>query len=263
MSKASLTQIRVQGFRSLRDVALDLTPVTVLIGPNGAGKSNLLWALEMTRLLAFESLQLFVGERGGATYLMHYGPQQTPAIDLDLTFSTENGENAYSVRLGYGANESLVFLWEKAGYRRSGARDWQWTELGAGHLESRLGDEAEHDTTARTVLWFLRRSTSTIFTTLRGAPHCGPGTLPIRAETICARTAATWPPSSKACAPRQESPIGLPGAGSRARSGESPLSFPRWRRFGIAGAWLWNGSTIEEPLLARLISRMEPCAPSR
>ncbi len=59
-----LTKIRVTGFRSLKDVELELGPVSVLIGPNGAGKSNLLWALEMVRFLAFESLQRFVGGRG-------------------------------------------------------------------------------------------------------------------------------------------------------------------------------------------------------
>lgn len=109
MTTTKLNRIRVAGFRSLRDVSLDLTAVTVLIGPNGAGKSNLLWALEMVRMLAFESLQLFVSERGGATFLMHYGPKTTAAIELSLEFSTEEGENAYEARLGYGADESLLF----------------------------------------------------------------------------------------------------------------------------------------------------------
>lgn len=157
MSNAQLTRVHVAGFRSLRDVSLDLTPVTVLIGPNGAGKSNLLWALEMVRMLAFEALQLFVGERGGATYLMHYGPQKTAAIDLQLEFATERGENAYSARLGYGANESLIFLWERAGFRRSGEQTWRWTELGAGHQESKLRAGAEKDATVKTVRWLLRK----------------------------------------------------------------------------------------------------------
>lgn len=56
-----LSRIRIAGFRSLREVELTLGPLTVLIGPNGAGKSNLLWALELTRLLAHQGLQRFVG----------------------------------------------------------------------------------------------------------------------------------------------------------------------------------------------------------
>ncbi len=152
-----LARVRIAGFRSLQDVELRPTPVTVMIGPNGAGKSNVLWALEMVRMLAFESLQLFVGERGGATYLMHYGPQTTAAIDVELEFATERGKNFYSARLGYGANESLIFLWERAGYCPLGGASVSWTELGAGHQESRLRDAADSNKTAKTVRWLLRQ----------------------------------------------------------------------------------------------------------
>jgi predicted ATPase len=145
MASQQLKRIRIAGFRSLKEVELELTPVTVLIGPNGAGKSNVLWALEMVRMLAFEGLQLFVSERGGATYLMHYGPKQTVAIELSLEFETEAGALAYEAKLGYGADESLVFLSERTGLRTVEADPWQWTSLGAGHRESNLktvGDPA-------------------------------------------------------------------------------------------------------------------------
>ena len=157
MISPKLNRIRVAGFRSLRDVSLDLTPITVLIGPNGAGKSNLLWALEMVRMLAFEALQLFVSERGGASYLMHYGPKQTAAIDLRLEFSTEKGENAYEARLGYGSDESLIFLTETAFFRRDASQPWRASEFGSGHRESKLKEAAQQDTTAKTVRWLLRQ----------------------------------------------------------------------------------------------------------
>ncbi len=157
MALPMLNRVRVAGFRSLRDVSLDLTPVTVLIGPNGAGKSNFLWALEMTRMLAFEALQLFVSERGGATFLMHYGPQQTAAIELSLEFATDGGHNAYEARLGYGADESLLFLSEKAGFRKTPDDEWKWSAFGAGHRESRLKEASSEDRTAKTVRWLLRQ----------------------------------------------------------------------------------------------------------
>jgi len=153
----SLKKIQVAGFRSLREVSLDLRPITVLIGPNGAGKSNLLWTLEMVRHLAFESLQLFVSERGGASYLMHYGPKVTPAIDLSLEFVTDKGENAYHARLGYGSDESLLFLSERASFRSRPEEDWRITDLGAGHRESKLREAAEKNITAKTVRWLLRQ----------------------------------------------------------------------------------------------------------
>jgi len=57
MTEGKLTLFHVAGFRSLRDVTIEPKDVTVLIGPNGAGKSNLLWALEMVRMIAGGILQ--------------------------------------------------------------------------------------------------------------------------------------------------------------------------------------------------------------
>ncbi len=47
-----LTRIRVQGFKSLVDVDVQLQPLTVLCGPNAAGKSNFLDALQLLSRLA-------------------------------------------------------------------------------------------------------------------------------------------------------------------------------------------------------------------
>lgn len=35
-----LKHIEIKGYRSLKDVSLDMEPLTVLIGPNASGKSN-------------------------------------------------------------------------------------------------------------------------------------------------------------------------------------------------------------------------------
>ncbi len=40
------TTIRIQNFKSLEDVTLELAPTTVFLGPNGAGKSSVLKCLE-------------------------------------------------------------------------------------------------------------------------------------------------------------------------------------------------------------------------
>lgn len=47
-----LTRLEVDGFKSLRDFAIDLEPFTVLIGPNSAGKSNILEAIALLSRLA-------------------------------------------------------------------------------------------------------------------------------------------------------------------------------------------------------------------
>ena len=45
MAAERITELRLTSFKSYRDVALLLAPLTVLIGRNGGGKSNALDAL--------------------------------------------------------------------------------------------------------------------------------------------------------------------------------------------------------------------------
>lgn len=78
----AITRIRVQGYRSLRDVTLEPGRVTVLIGPNSAGKSNLLSFLQMVAVLLDGGLSHFIAERGGASVVLHYGPKTTSEISF-------------------------------------------------------------------------------------------------------------------------------------------------------------------------------------
>ena len=52
MAADRITELRLTSFKSYRDVALSLAPLTVLIGRNGGGKSNALDALEVLSRLA-------------------------------------------------------------------------------------------------------------------------------------------------------------------------------------------------------------------
>ena len=47
-----LNRIRVRGYKSLRDLDVELKPLTLLFGPNAAGKSNLLDAVQLLSRLA-------------------------------------------------------------------------------------------------------------------------------------------------------------------------------------------------------------------
>ena len=140
-----LKQIRVRGFRSLRDIELtDLEPVTVLIGPNGSGKSNLLSALRMVTHMRSQSLRLFVGRAGGASDLLHYGPRETPEVSLRLGFETDaEACYAYDARLDYAAGDAFIFTEERVGSQNGGGQEWHWAAAGAGHGESKLEEQWE------------------------------------------------------------------------------------------------------------------------
>src|SRR5205807_943169 len=51
-----ITRIEIDGFKSLREFAVDLEPLTVFIGPNSAGKSNILDALALLSRLSSMSI---------------------------------------------------------------------------------------------------------------------------------------------------------------------------------------------------------------
>lgn len=63
---AECLQLRVQNFKSLRDVQLELRPgLNVLIGPNGSGKTNFLSALKFTRDFMLHGAARAVAFAGG------------------------------------------------------------------------------------------------------------------------------------------------------------------------------------------------------
>ena len=62
-----ITRIEIDGFKSLREFAVDLEPLTVFIGPNSSGKSNILDALAlMSRLASMPIDDAFKQGRGRA-----------------------------------------------------------------------------------------------------------------------------------------------------------------------------------------------------
>jgi len=69
-----IEKFRVQNYKALRDVTLDLTPFHVLIGPNDSGKTSIMEALmAMCRSVDYPLAEAFVGDWKGSE-LMWGGP---------------------------------------------------------------------------------------------------------------------------------------------------------------------------------------------
>lgn len=70
-----IRRIKVQGYKSLRDVDINLTPLTLILGPNAAGKSNLLDALALlSRMVTSDTLrEAFAEHRGMPVEAFYYG----------------------------------------------------------------------------------------------------------------------------------------------------------------------------------------------
>ncbi|MCB9740840.1 MAG: AAA family ATPase [Deltaproteobacteria bacterium] len=148
---SGLRRLRVAGLGSLRDVTLHPGRLTVLIGANGSGKSNVLKALNMVPLLPARGLQRFIGQAGGASALLHYGPQQTESIELELDFALDGHTYGYRASLGFAAGDKLLFLDERVAYQGNPGVAMRTTPLGTDHWESLLRSAAPNSHEATSV----------------------------------------------------------------------------------------------------------------
>ena len=141
---ALLKRVRLNGFRSIKEMDLELRSLNILIGANGAGKSNLVAFFKMLNEMMGERLQAFVSTTGRATANLYFGPKVTPQLEAKLEFEADNGLDTYFMRLFHAAGDSLVFAEETLSFLQ---QDWvgepKQVPLGAGHQETRIGDEAK------------------------------------------------------------------------------------------------------------------------
>jgi predicted ATPase len=154
-----LKRIRIVGWKSIRDQAIDLTPMTVVIGANGAGKSNLLSLFKLLNAMFANTpgLRNYVGQSGFADSILHYGSRETPVAEMELTFATDNGETNYFARWAAAAGGTLIFTEERVSFLRTGSPKPLVVDLGAGHPETNLLRSADDgNQTSEVALKLLR-----------------------------------------------------------------------------------------------------------
>ena len=84
---AMLKRIQLKGYKSIREMDLELGPLNILIGANGAGKSNLLSFFNCLHFLASDNLDRYVAKSGGADSLLFKGIKTTDKIMYDTVLA--------------------------------------------------------------------------------------------------------------------------------------------------------------------------------
>jgi predicted ATPase len=109
-----LKRIQIKGYKSIREVDLELTAINVLIGANGVGKSNLISFFKLLRSMLQNpgQLQIFIGQSGGANALLFDGAAITPQIQAELNFEINDFNIAYYFRLFHAAGDTFIFTKE-------------------------------------------------------------------------------------------------------------------------------------------------------
>ncbi|MBI4569957.1 MAG: AAA family ATPase [Planctomycetes bacterium] len=139
-----LAKLAINGFRSIRETDIDLRDITLLVGANGSGKSNVVAFLEMLSHAMNGDLRVYVARNGGASALLHYGPNRTSEMFGLLGFDGEDVssgkyQRSYIFSLAHSAPDRLVFASEETCfmYAGEGGED-RGSHLGSGHVESLL-----------------------------------------------------------------------------------------------------------------------------
>jgi len=131
-----LNRLGVKGFKSIREMDLELGALNVLIGPNGAGKSNLLSVFRLLGAVVTQGMQLFVGRDGGANAHLYYGRKRTPALEIEVHYGDGLTHNTYGFTLAAAAADDFVF--EREVFVSASGTGVHPLDVGAGHRESRL-----------------------------------------------------------------------------------------------------------------------------
>jgi predicted ATPase len=107
----SLTDLHIEGYRSVRNLRLPVRQLTVLVGANGVGKTNIYRALELVRLAATGELAMAIAREGGLASVLWAGERrmnERPRLSLEvgLDMAGPNADSVflprYRVEVGFG-----------------------------------------------------------------------------------------------------------------------------------------------------------------
>lgn len=124
--------ILLKGYKSIKELDLDLKPINILIGANGSGKSNFLSFFDFLKHIYKNNLREYVALKGIDTFL-HNGNKVTSEIYSKLTFNNSKG---YSINLKKG-DFGFIFTHEGI-WHAENQKDVNPQEINSFNYESNL-----------------------------------------------------------------------------------------------------------------------------
>ncbi len=106
-----MDRISIKGYKSLKDLTVNLSKINLLIGANGAGKSNFLSLFEFLGYIYEKRMGLYVAQSGGVDKLLFHGHKITERIEIRV----DEDENSYNLSL-IESDGRLMVEHERLGY---------------------------------------------------------------------------------------------------------------------------------------------------
>ncbi|ADF54984.1 MAG: ATPase [Zunongwangia sp.] len=115
-----LDRIKIEGYKSIRKLELELEPINILIGSNGVGKSNFISFFKLVNNIYEQRLKQY-SLKNGADNLLYFGRKNTKNIKGYLNF----GNNAYSFILEPN-NDGGLFIVEENSIYHPAQNNWSF-----------------------------------------------------------------------------------------------------------------------------------------
>jgi len=109
-----LQKIQIRGYKSIKELELELKPINILIGANGVGKSNFISFFKLVNNIYEQRLENY-SLKAGVENLLHYGSKETKDIVGRLDFGL-NFQYSFTLQPTENKEKLFVFAEDSLGY---------------------------------------------------------------------------------------------------------------------------------------------------
>ncbi len=132
-----VSRIRINNFKSIRELDLPLNKINVLIGPNGAGKSNFVQFFDLLGNMISQNLRKYVAKNDGADNLLFFGRKHSEFFSCNISFE----ERAwYEFELAGTVENKLYFNKEIVWHQERIKDEPDELNIATGNMETNLDE---------------------------------------------------------------------------------------------------------------------------
>jgi predicted ATPase len=131
-----ISKIEIKGYKSIKELSMELKPINILIGSNGVGKTNFISFFKFLNTIYEQRLETY-SLKNGADNILHFGRKETSKTELYIEFDKIN---AYTCDLAYTNNNTLFVDAEYTHFYKGifGSNNWKSELIGRANKESQL-----------------------------------------------------------------------------------------------------------------------------
>jgi predicted ATPase len=109
--------IKIERFKSIKDMNLEMQPINILIGSNGAGKTNFVSFFKLTNAIFNSRLQEYIIEEKPDN-ILYFGRKHSETMRGKMIFTNDGGDNnnSYFFELAQTREGNLFLRSEGSGY---------------------------------------------------------------------------------------------------------------------------------------------------